>query len=68
MGENKIEDWMVEGLVKALTGHATCEKEQIGPCVYCVPHKQRLYQGTLAASVPVQEESERWEPQEESGR
>ena len=30
--------------------HAECEKwEQVGPCVYCVDHRERLYQGRLPA-------------------
>jgi len=29
--------------------HAECAWEQIGPCVYCTTHNERLYQGTIPA-------------------
>jgi len=29
--------------------HETCVWEQIGPCVYCADHRERLYQGELPA-------------------
>lgn len=29
--------------------HDTCTLEQVGPCVYCADHNERLYQGMLPA-------------------
>jgi hypothetical protein len=28
-------------------GHADCAWKQVGPCVYCIDHGVRLYQGEL---------------------
>lgn len=30
-------------------GHESCTWEQVGPCVYCISHDVRLYQGTIPA-------------------
>jgi hypothetical protein len=33
-----------------LAEHEDCRWEQVGPCVYCVDHNLRLYQGGLPES------------------
>jgi hypothetical protein len=34
-------------MLKMVENHSGCRWEQVGPCVYCVDHHARLYQGTL---------------------
>ncbi len=36
---------MDPGIIQAY--HEGCTWEQVGPCVYCVEHRNRLYQGQL---------------------
>ena len=38
------------GLFAALAEHDGCRWEQVGPCVYCADHHERLYQGRLPDS------------------
>jgi len=38
---------VAQALYGVLDAHAECRWEQVGPCVYCSDHGERLYQGTL---------------------
>lgn len=48
MNDDKIEQ-VARAFDEMLAFHAECRWEQVGPCVYCTNHNQRLYQGQLPA-------------------
>lgn len=43
-------DEVTAALHQMLTEHAPCVWKQVGPCVYCIDHNIRLYEGDLPDS------------------
>ena len=40
---------VISTLLKLTEDHINCRLEQVGPCVWCIDHNMRLYQGRLPA-------------------